>query len=442
MARKVFISFLGATKYNDCDYQKDGLSYGTVRYIQEATLNYLTQKEEWKDNSIAYILLTKGSEEKNWIDNGQTDFKTKEPIIQSGLKTQLEKMNLPFLIEPIKEVPDGNNEEEIWEIFERTFEKIQDEDELYFDLTHGYRYLPMLILVLGNYSKFLKKVTIKSITYGNFEISERGTKPGLIVDLLPLSALQDWTYAAGQYLDSGNVEKLTELSNKEIKPILAKTKGSDESARKLKTFINSLNSVIAERQTCRGINIVESTNIRTLKENVADIETTFISPLNPIFQKIKASLVSFDAKENVKNGLASAIWCFNNGLLQQSATILQEFVVSFFCLRHDIAIVDETKRKLINSAFAIKFKHLDEEQWDVNEEQKIKIKAILLDDLFNNVELINLFNNLTEVRNDLNHSGMRSKRNPQSAKSIKDNIQKCIDGFARILYNVNFIKSC
>lgn len=117
-------------------------------------------------------------------------------------------------------------------------------------------------------------------------------------------------------------------------------------------------------------------------------------------------------------------------------------MVSFFCLRHDIAIVDETKRKLINSAFAIKFKHLDEEQWDVNEEQKIKIKAILLDDLFNNVELINLFNNLTEVRNDLNHSGMRSKRNPQSAKSIKDNIQKCIDGFARILYNVNFIKSC
>ena len=33
---------------------------------------------------------------------------------------------------------------------------MQDGDELYFDLTHGFRYLPMLVMVLINYSKFLK----------------------------------------------------------------------------------------------------------------------------------------------------------------------------------------------------------------------------------------------------------------------------------------------
>jgi len=147
MARKVFISFLGATTYGECDYHKDGKSYGgKLRFIQEATLNYLNATD-WSKTDIAYIMLTEGSEKNNWIDN--LNHNSIENNIREGLKTRLDKMNLPFQVEPIKNLPDGNNEEEIWKIFERVFEKINYNDELYFDITHGYRYLPMLIDYFG-----------------------------------------------------------------------------------------------------------------------------------------------------------------------------------------------------------------------------------------------------------------------------------------------------
>ena len=119
-----------------------------------------------------------------------------------------------------------------------------------------------------------------------------------------------------------------------------------------------------------------------------------------------------------------------------SATILQEVVVSFFCLRHDIRIDDEENREIINKAFNIKFNKTPEKGWIIADEKIEKLKQILADDLFDNYVLINSFNSLTEVRNDFNHSGMRSKRSPMKPQAIKDNIKKCICAFSVILFNI------
>lgn len=435
MARKVFISVLGASNYGSCYYTKEdkGFKSSLVRYIQEATLEYLMKEEEWTSNDVAYILLTEESEIKNWKDNGHKDFKTQQTIFQTGLQTQLQQMKLPFEVEIINELPMGNNEKEIWEIFEKTFEKIQEGDELYFDLTHGFRYIPMLILVLGNYSKFLKNVNVRSITYGNYEGRNKETNEAPIIDLLPLSSLQDWTYAAGQYLNSGNVDNLVKLCENEYKPILKETQGSDTNAANLRNFTNSLQKVIEERQTCRGISIITSENFSKLQKASNAIETTFIPPLNPIFNKIKQSFESFDKNENIKNGFSAAEWCFNNNLFQQSATILQEFVITYVCKRHNIKINDEKKRDLITSAFAIKFNNLSEEKWKNSEADKNTIKEILKDELLQNQSIVESFNALTIVRNDFNHSGMRSKREPMSPINIRKNIEKCIDKFKDVL---------
>ena len=67
MSRKVFISFLGFSNYGECIYTKDNYKSSSVRFIQEATLDYLCQTENWTEKDAAYILLTKGAEEKNWV---------------------------------------------------------------------------------------------------------------------------------------------------------------------------------------------------------------------------------------------------------------------------------------------------------------------------------------------------------------------------------------
>lgn len=432
MARKVFISVLGTGPYSECTYGINNTPIMSTRYIQLATLKNLLQtgidnEEQWTENDAALIFVTSKSKSDQWIVG-----KTREGIEREGLKAESEKMNLPFELAPI-DIKDGKNEDEIWEIFNTIFRQIKEGDELYFDITHAFRYLPMLLLVLVNYAKFLKNVTVKSITYGNF-MDPNDVKP--IMDLTSISVLQDWTFAAGQYLENGSVSRLVSLCEQEFKPVLKETKGADVAAQNLKAFIAKLSAVTEERKTCRGMDIINSTSFKGLKECADNLEETFVDAFNPIFEKIKSSLVSFDGKENIRNGLSAAVWCYDNGLFQQAATILQEFVVSFFCLRHDIRIDDEENREIINKAFIIKFNNITEDNWEIDSEKKDKLNEVLSDELFANETLISSFNNLTEVRNDFNHSGMRSKRPPMKPQAIKGNIKKCICAFAVILFNI------
>jgi len=66
----------------------------------------------------------------------------------------------------IKEIPDGKDTDEIWEIFDIIYNALEEDDNIYIDITHSFRYLPMLLLVLLNYAKYLKNIKIKQITYG------------------------------------------------------------------------------------------------------------------------------------------------------------------------------------------------------------------------------------------------------------------------------------
>ena len=437
MARKVFISVLGTGPYSECVYGIDDKPIMSTRYVQLATLKNLLQiginkESQWTKDDVALIFVTSKSKSEQWFVG-----KTREGVDGEGLKAESEKMNLPFELTPI-DIKDGKNEDEIWEIFNAIFSWIHEDDELYFDITHAFRYLPMLLLVLINYAKFLKNVSVKSVTYGNFK-DPNDVKP--IMDLTSISVLQDWTFAAGQYLENGSVNRLVSLCEQEFKPILRETLGADAAAKKLKAFVTKLSAVTEERKTCRGIDIIKSTSFKGLNESADNLEETFIDAFNPIFEKIKSSLVSFDESENVKNGLSAAVWCYDNGLFQQSATILQEFVVSFFCLRHDIRIDDEENREIVNKAFSIKFNKIPEVDWLISDKKIERLKQVLADDLFDNYVLINSFNSLTEVRNDFNHSGMRSKRTPMKPQAIRDNIKKCICAFAVSLFNIKIDSS-
>jgi CRISPR-associated protein, TM1812 family len=249
-------------------------------------------------------------------------------------------------------IPDGKNEDEMWEIFNIVFDFLKNNDELYFDLTHSFRYLPMLILVLGNYSNFLKQTVIKHISYGNYE-ARTSSNLAPIVNLLPLAALQDWTFAAGQFLESGNIDKLKLLSEQKFKPILKETQGKDDNARNLREYISNLSSVVDDFNTCRGINILKSESLKKFAEIQKNITKTIIPPLNPILKKIEESLSVFDKKCNVENGFYAAKWCLNNNLYQQATTILNENIVSFICEKEKLNWETRNNREIVSRALNI-----------------------------------------------------------------------------------------
>lgn len=428
MSRKVFISVLGTSNYQECKYMADDYISKPVRFIQEATIEYLTRNHSWSESDCAYILLTSKAYECNWIDNGQCD-REGRVILQEGLSTRLHHINLPFSVETLRDLPIGNNENEIWNIFDRIYQVLRGGDELYFDLTHGFRYLPMLVLVLGNYAQHLKNVTIKSITYGNFEGRNDETNEALIVNLLSLSAVQNWAFAAGQYIQDGNPATLCELCKQELTPILRTTQGKDEAATALRRWNDLLDKVVKERQTCRGENIILSSTLQRMRGEAEHIKTEVIPALVPIFDHIQNTMDSFDSQENLNNAFFAAEWCCQNGLYQQSITLLQEYIVSVLCERFGFCRVAEDKRNLINKVLNIAFMNTDEENWRVNENDREIVYQLLRDKWIQNKCFVRLYADISDTRNDINHSGMRGKRRPltpiQIEKKIRGFLQEC-----------------
>lgn len=352
MERKVFISVLGTGFYEPCKYTKGSFNSSETRFIQQATLEYLKVNNDWttkdSDGDVVdrvIILLTNGAKETNWSKDitKRLNYKTKSEEVYLGLEQVLQNMNLPCPIETIT-IPDGKDEDEMWAIFNAVYETLQPNDELYFDLTHSYRYLPMLVLVLGNYAKFLKGVKVKHISYGNYEARDTETNEAPLMDILPLSMLQDWTFAAADLIMNGNIKRLQSLKEDNALTPLLRAKGKKNLSRRmiedpLTSYFDSLQAFLRDMKLCQGPNILKGETINKISncyEQVIEVFEDVIAPIPPIIDKIQDSLRDFEQtdslnSESLQNGYEAAKWCYDHQLYQQAITILDENLTTHFC---------------------------------------------------------------------------------------------------------------
>lgn len=425
MGRKVFVSVLGTGFYDSCRYMKDNFVSSNTRFVQCATLELIKAKEEWQEGDAVIVLLTDGARIANWDVTIRRNRNTGKDEAYEGLLKLLMNMKLPCkLYSPA--IPDGRNEEEMWRIFEILFKELQDGDELYFDLTHSFRYLPMLVLVLGNYAKFLKDVSVKHISYGNYEARNTETNEAPIIDLCPLSSLQDWTFAAANYLQNGDASRLNALCRSSLTPILrdAEKREKSPSANILKKYVQALQVVTEDMKGCRGINIVSGKNIETTMRLSQQLSKVIISPMQPILEKMKDSFAKFTPSEDILNGYRAAKWCYEHQLYQQSLTILHENIVSQICEAKHWDYKDRNQRELVNKAFAIFLSEIDEHDWKVETEMERQlIKDLLNMNLVKDLQSTFLIT--TALRNDYNHAGMRD--NPVGVQKFANGLKERIN---------------
>ncbi|MEA1918338.1 MAG: TIGR02221 family CRISPR-associated protein [Campylobacterota bacterium] len=115
----------------------------------------------------------------------------------------------------------GINDDELWEIFERYLEiadTIEDGDELYLDITHSFRSLSMMSLVMSQFAASIsdKKFQLKGVYYGMLEYQgETEKKIAPIVNLNILFELQEWIKAIDAIKKYSDFDPLVEILNKE-----------------------------------------------------------------------------------------------------------------------------------------------------------------------------------------------------------------------------------
>lgn len=283
MSRRVFLSVLGTSVYKTCSYFYGDFHSSKVSFIQQATLEYLRVLDKWdKTKDKVIIIMTDKARQKNWDKNitSRPDF-SKNEVPYRGLEAVLDEMGLSPMVETVC-IPSGENSEEIWEIFNRIYDALDNEDELYIDITHSFRYLPMLLMVLCNYSKFMKDVKVKSITYGNYEARDTSTDEAPIIDLLPISLLQDWTSAGADFIRNGRTKELSEISEETLRSIRKNQVDKQSDANKLGRSVKSLNDIVEDFQLTQGSKIqkweYKLTDIAKDGEDCARL----IPPLMPI----------------------------------------------------------------------------------------------------------------------------------------------------------------
>lgn len=429
MARKLFISILGTGYYRECEYCYEGVLYPKTKYIQIATLEQIGART-WTEEDAIRIFMTDKAEKENWDKNLSTrkDRDSEAEIEYIRLESELDAMGINADIKAIKGLPIGKNVNEIWEIFSLIFNEVQKDDELYIDLTHGLRYMPMIALVLSDYAKFLQSTKLKQLSYGSFETKDAfGHEP--IINLMPLAVLQNWTTSVSDFMRLGHADSLKSAIKDELAPLLR----NKDSRTKLVINTNALggriDDYVNELITCRGISIADGVSALKLVEDLKCIENTGIPALNPILEKLRDSIPVSDSE--VERCYRASKWCFEKKLYQQSITLLQEGIITFLCIRCGIDYKDQTKRGDVAHAFDIK----DNSYAGTSKEYEnsTELNRLLRDEFIRNREFVHKYVDLKSVRNDFNHAGFRSKQLPLKPDKIKSKLGSCLDFFATYL---------
>lgn len=423
MARKVFISVLGTGFYSECVYKIGEFRSDTTRFIQQATLQMLTQQKvggEWTKDDQIYIVLTEKAKESNWeVPRGKRyNPKDAKEVDYIGLKSVFEQMQLPTPIKTI-DIPDGNNEKELWGIFDKIYTILESGDELYFDLTHGFRYLPMMVLVLGNYAKFLKHTEVKSITYGNYESRDKETNIAPIINITPLAALQDWTNAAADYLEHGDATKLKICADKPLITIARETKGQDQDATTLIKLSKQLYEFSNLISFNRGDEIIIGKQSEQIKALLEKADAEYIRPMGPLFKQIAKSVRNFNP-DSPENMIEASRLCLDHSDFQASITLLQEGIVSMLCRKFHLDVKDKGDREIATQALNKLGLELQNKEYRPLSPYKETIIKRIIDSGIISSELANQWNKITEDRNDFNHAGLRASY--KDAETLRNNI--------------------
>jgi CRISPR-associated Csx2 family protein len=419
---KIYLSFLGNTNYGECTYTFGEQKVEDIRFVQEATIQLFASGFD------QYIFfLTEDAEKKNWVDNGHS---TREGILieQQGLASRLQLLGIEKAVKTVQNIPVGNNDDEIWQLFEIVYQQLQEEDELVLDMTHALRYIPMLVMTLIQYAKFLKKVKVLGIYHG---IYDPMVKPAVfpLLNLAPFSELQDWAAAAFSFTQTGSTSEISKLAKSESDKLNrnpeTRTSQSAELGR-LSKRLEKLNEVFA---TNRGLEIKEGKVFSDVKESLDSISSNanpvFKKPIYPILEQISAKTTHFN-NQDTPNWISSVKWCLENNLIQQGLTQLQEGLITQLCSDNKLDFSNKDHRSLINQTFSILDKNTEQADWKSPANENIEIINTFLNmDIF--INLKNLFQVLADFRNDINHSGYKSNAN--SSDKFK---QKLVEIYGQI----------
>jgi CRISPR-associated DxTHG motif protein len=367
------ITFLGITDYEEVEYRWHDLSKPT-KFVQEALVR-------WLQPETTCVLLTKEARKKHWNDLSQR--------LQGH--TQIVEVD----------IPDGKSEEELWEIFAAISKDVQEGDEIVFDITHGFRSLPMIALLTIAYLKQVKGVKVQHVVYG---VYEKGKHEAPILDLTPFADLLDWLAAAKMFTATGDSSELGRLIQ-DVQDAAHRNKEAygDSLPLALKNFGAALAEVSDDLLLARVPNLPKSVRKLAERQSAANTEVPqWARPLTLLLDKIAATYAPFQ-DDSLPTQVKLIRWYLDHNHIVQATTLAREWVVSYYAQQKSLSRNDA--------------------------ESELNQRANNQE----NDELVQLWSSIRNIRNDLAHCGFgREERQVLSATSIRQNAEEVVKQIERL----------
>ena len=406
------ISFLGFNPkgYSQTNYRSLAGELKTTRFFQEALV-------EFYPIDTLYVLLTPTAE-----------FKIPEELSQSNWKMLEDSLAGRVDLQAIREIPENHNENDIWVIFDKITEHIEEGDRILFDITHGFRSLPVLALIAVSYLRVVRNVEIEGIVYGAFQ---SGKNEAPVVDLLPIVSLLEWTTATDQFIKTGNGKDLASLLKK-VLPSNQELRDQPET-RPIRTHLTKAAEAIESVSLALGI----TRPIETMEAS-CDLESRLRDALPTLEERAKPFTLLVDRiieeqgqfalnEPKSRDVLATNLWLqlkmidwyLAHDQIVQAVTLAREWIISVLVLRFDKPMFqlhggrNDVELALNNAT-------------EIRKKEPRPVKNCSLDEDFEKLpgidELTKTWSKMTELRNDIAHVGMNP--GPSPAKKLRERAQK------------------
>jgi CRISPR-associated DxTHG motif protein len=369
------VTFLGTGNYESANYRWNDYTCETP-FVQEAFVH-------WLKPETTCVLLTKGARAKHWDDDLSQRLQGHTQIVEV-------------------DIPDGKSEAELWEIFEAISEVVQEGDEIAFDITHGFRSLPMIAMLTIAYLKQVKGVKVQYVLYGAYEARDNQGAP--VFDLTPFADLLDWLAAAKMFTATGDSSELGRLIQ-DVQDAAHRNKEAygDSLPLALKNFGAALKEVSNDLLLARVPNLPKSVSNLIEKQKRASAEVSdWTPPLTLLLDKIADAYEPFQ-DDSLPTQAALIRWYLDHNHIVQAMTLAREWVVSYYAQQKSLSRDDAE----------------DELNQRANNQESD--------------ELVQLWSSIRNIRNDLAHCGFgREEGQVLSATSIRQNAEEVVKQIERL----------
>ena len=406
MKRKL-ISFLGTGYYDTAGYYHESEN-GTLEF--ETPFIQLALTHIFKPDEVV-VFLTPQAEKMNWLGIRKPNSQGKE-YPDTGLKDLSQKLFPEKSFLPI-EIPGEQTEKDIWKIFEKFQEQLEEGQSLIFDVTHSFRSIPIISLACLHYVRTFKNVNLEGIYYGNWEARESRGKDlspsAPIINLTPFVDLMDWSMAVAEFVSYGQSGLLKKLMDSGSASFDLKKRGQMRNLAK--DLDNTSKSIVG----CRGKDIFSGESWKNIPRMTAKLKKSkdqTIPALSPLFdlidQKISSLTVeNVNASAEVKNGLGVVGWCLEHNHIQQAYVILQETLITHLCDLGNIDNSDKEMRQLAAQCVKVREEE-DRNKWHAPARDNPEKVNEILNKAGNN--LFKMYKDLSGLRNDIMHCKLKSDK--------------------------------